>query len=146
MNDGSTGLPADDLVVHDGALIHLLVIGPTGELWHLHPIRTAPGTYEVRLRLPVTGHYAVSAEFARRGGGVQHVRSATGLTVTGRSAHGGATALPAALVPRGPGTRTVGGVPVRLSAPSPTAGEPSTLTARVGDTRRSNPGSAWSGT
>ncbi|PNG95854.1 hypothetical protein [Streptomyces malaysiensis] len=149
VTDGATGLPADDLVVHDGALMHLLVIGPTGELWHLHPIRTAPATYEVRLRLPAAGHYAVSAEFARLGGGVQQVRSATGLTVADGSAHngsarggssrngsarGGAPALPAELTPQGPGTRTIEGVPVRLSAPSPTAGEASTLTARIGDT------------
>ncbi|AQA16088.1 hypothetical protein BV401_09500 [Streptomyces malaysiensis subsp. malaysiensis] len=149
VTDGATGLPADDLVVHDGALMHLLVIGPTGELWHLHPIRTAPATYEVRLRLPAAGHYAVSAEFARLGGGVQQVRSATGLTVADGSAHngsahggssrngsarGGAPALPAELSPQGPGTRTIEGVPVRLSAPSPTAGEASTLTARIGDT------------
>ncbi|NIY63825.1 hypothetical protein SMALB_1768 [Streptomyces malaysiensis] len=179
VTDGATGLPADDLVVHDGALMHLLVIGPTGELWHLHPIRTAPATYEVRLRLPAAGHYAVSAEFARLGGGVQQVRSATGLTVADGPAHngpahngpahngpahngpahngpahngpahngparggsshngsarGGAPALPAELTPQGPGTRTIEGVPVRLSAPSPTAGEASTLTARIGDT------------
>ncbi|CDR13640.1 hypothetical protein [Streptomyces iranensis] len=134
VNDGSTGLPADDLVVHDGALMHLLVIGPTGELWHLHPIRTAPGTYEVQLRLPASGHYAVSAEFARRGGGVQHVRVATGLNVADGSTRGTPPALPAELAPRGPGTRTIDGVSVRLSAPSPRAGEASTLTARVGDT------------
>ncbi|MGW7692720.1 hypothetical protein ACWGMA_28300 [Streptomyces asiaticus] len=135
VTDGSTGLPADDLVVHDGALMHLLVIGPTGELWHLHPVRTAPGAYEVQLRLPAAGHYAVSAEFARRGGGVQQVRSATGLTVADGSARGGgAPALRAELAPRGPGTRKIDGVSVRLSAPSPTAGEATTLTARVGDT------------
>ncbi|SED32077.1 hypothetical protein SAMN04490356_7963 [Streptomyces melanosporofaciens] len=134
VHDGSTGLPADDLVVHDGALMHLLVIGPTGELWHLHPIRTAPGSYEVQLRLPAAGHYAVSAEFARRGGGIQQVRSATGLTVADGSARGGDPVLPAELAPRGPGERTVDGVPVRLSAPSLTAGAASTLTARVGDT------------
>ncbi|MBL1112855.1 hypothetical protein JK364_10675 [Streptomyces sp. 110] len=134
VNDGSTGLPADDLLVHDGALMHLLVIGPTGELWHLHPIRTAPGTYEVQLRLPAAGHYAVSAEFARRGGGIQQVRSATGLTVADGSARGGPPTLSAELAPRGPGTRTIDGVPVRLSAPSPRAGAATTLIARVGDT------------
>ncbi|TMU98657.1 hypothetical protein FGK60_13405 [Streptomyces sp. DASNCL29] len=135
VTDGSTGLPADDLVVHDGALMHLLVIGPTGELWHLHPVRTAPGSYEVQLRLPAAGHYAVSAEFARRGGGVQQVRSATGLTVADGPARGGGAPAPRAeLAPRGPGTRTIDGVSVRLSAPSPTAGEATTLTARVGDT------------
>ncbi|WP_206282250.1 hypothetical protein [Streptomyces rhizosphaericus] len=135
VTDGSTGLPADDLVVHDGALMHLLVIGPTGELWHLHPVRTAPGSYEVQLRLPAAGHYAVSAEFARRGGGVQQVRSATGLTVADGPARGGGAPAPRPeLAPRGPGTRTIDGVSVRLSAHSPKAGEATTLTARVGDT------------
>ncbi|MGW5334650.1 hypothetical protein [Streptomyces bauhiniae] len=138
--DGSTGLPADDLVVHDGALMHLLVIGPTGQIWHLHPIRTGPGTFEVRLRLPVAGHYALSAEFARLGGGVQQVRSATGLTVAGDVPDDGdAQELPADLVPQEPGTRTVGNVPVRLSAPSPRVGVASTLTIRVGDTATLQP-------
>ncbi|WP_345653339.1 hypothetical protein [Streptomyces tremellae] len=128
--DGSTGLPADDLIVHDGALMHLLVIGPTGQLWHLHPVRTAPGSYEVQLRLPAAGHYAVSAEVARRGGGVQQLRSATGLTVSGD------TPEHAAQPPRaqGPGTRTLDGVPVRFSTSSSRAGTATTLTARVGTT------------
>ncbi|MGV9424995.1 hypothetical protein ACWDO7_11985 [Streptomyces sp. NPDC003656] len=145
VTDGSTGLPADDLVVHDGALMHLVVIGPTGQLWHLHPVRTAPGAYEVRLWPTAAGHYAVSAEIARRGGGVQQLRSGTGLTVTGAalsasaSASGKDTELPAALVPQGPGTRTVDGVRVRLSALSPRAGAASTLTARVGDTSSLQP-------
>ncbi|MEV4047077.1 hypothetical protein [Streptomyces sp. NPDC049744] len=109
VNDGSTGLAADDLVVHDGALMHLLVVGPTGELWHVHPIRTAPGTYEVQSRLPVAGHYALSAEIARRGGGIQHVRSAAGLTVTADTSDGGAADRPAAPVARGTGTRHADG-------------------------------------
>ncbi|MFD7092550.1 hypothetical protein [Streptomyces sp. NPDC056641] len=146
--DGSTGLPADDLVVHDGALVHLLVIGPSGELRHLHPIRTGPGAFEVRLRLPMAGHYAVSAEFARRGGGVQQIRSATGFEAEKPPgpAPGGAVratspgATPAPEPPSGPGTtRTVGGVPVRLTAPSLTAGRPSVLTARFGDTATLQP-------
>ncbi|MBZ6285067.1 hypothetical protein ACWF8U_02135 [Streptomyces olivaceus] len=152
VNDGSTGLPADDLVVHDGALMHLVVIGPAGRLWHLHPVRTAPGTYEVQLRLPASGHYAVSAEFARRGGGLQHVRSATGLTVTGRpapqegsgkapdqDAAGADTAPASELAARGTGTRTTDGVPVRLTASTLTAGSAATLTARVGDTATLQP-------
>jgi len=152
VNDGSTGLPADDLVVHDGALMHLVVIGPTGQLWHLHPIRTAPGTYEVQLRLPTSGHYAVSAEFARRGGGLQHVRSATGLTVTGQpapekgsgtssdqDATGTDTTPDPELVARGTGTRTIDGVSVRLTASTLTAGSATSLTARVGDTATLQP-------
>ncbi|MFD5459846.1 hypothetical protein ACFWIR_33260, partial [Streptomyces olivaceus] len=137
---------------HDGALMHLVVIGPAGRLWHLHPVRTAPGTYEVQLRLPASGHYAVSAEFARRGGGLQHVRSATGLTVTGRPAPqegsgkgpdrdaAGADTVPESeLAARGTGTRTIDGVPVRLTASPLTAGSAATLTARVGDTATLQP-------
>ncbi|MFS8359088.1 hypothetical protein ACLVWO_05920 [Streptomyces sp. CWNU-52H] len=137
VTDGSTGLAADDLVVHDSALMHLLVVGPTGELRHVHPVRTGRGAYEVELRLPTAGHYAVSAEFARRGGGVQHVRSAVGLDVEdgGGTADGGsATRVDVAAVPPGPGTRTVEGVPVRLTAASLRAGTASLLTARIGDT------------
>jgi len=36
-------LPVDDLLVHDDALVHLLVIGPTSQLWHLHPIPNCAG-------------------------------------------------------------------------------------------------------
>lgn len=82
LSDGATGLPVDDLVVHDSALIHLLIVGPSGQLWHVHPIRVAPGEFQVRLTLPQVGHYAVSAELERRGGGVQLVRSPAGIDVT----------------------------------------------------------------
>lgn len=144
--DGSTGLPADDLLVHDGALMHLLVIGPSGELWHLHPVRTGRGAYEVGFRPPSPGHYAVSAEFARRGGGVQQVRSASGLDIADgasgegavRTGVGGPGPAPAP-APEGLGTRSVNGVRVRLSAPSLTAGEASVLTARIGDTATLQP-------
>ena len=81
LTDASTGRPVDDLVVHDDAFLHLLVVGPAGQLWHLHPIRTAPGTYQVQMTLPQRGHYAVSAEVERLGGGVQLLRSASGVTV-----------------------------------------------------------------
>ncbi|HEY4460811.1 MAG TPA: hypothetical protein VGN81_41305 [Pseudonocardiaceae bacterium] len=82
LSDGATGLPVDDLVVHDSALIHLLIVGPSGQLWHLHPVRVAPGEFQVQLTLPQVGHYAVSAELERRGGGVQFVRSPAGIDLT----------------------------------------------------------------
>ncbi|MFE7439451.1 hypothetical protein ACFU7X_03140 [Streptomyces chartreusis] len=97
-------------------------------------MRTGRGIYEVSVRLPAAGHYAISAEFARRGGEVQQVRSAVGLDVTGRSAARDRPASAALAVPPGPGTRTVNGVPVRLSVSALQAGRASTLTARVGDT------------
>ncbi|MET9080862.1 hypothetical protein ABZX77_03030 [Streptomyces sp. NPDC004237] len=130
LTDASTGLPADDLVVHDGALLHLLVVGPSGQLWHLHPVRTGPGTFEVPVPLPEAGHYAVSAEVARRGGGVQQLRSATGIAAVAGTAKARSTAVSAH---SGPGAQTVEGVRVRLTASSLAAGEAAVLTARIGD-------------
>ncbi|CAL9641332.1 hypothetical protein SUDANB145_06342 [Streptomyces sp. enrichment culture] len=130
VTDTATGLPADDLVVHDGALMHLMIIGPSGQLWHLHPVRTAAGTYEVPLTLPEAGHYAVSAELARRGGGIQEVRSATGIEATGDA---GDAASGDAVTEAGAGTRTVNGVDVKLTTSTLTAGKSVVLTARVGD-------------
>lgn len=49
LTDAATGAPVDDLVIEDSALIHLLVVGPSGELAHLHPIRIAPGHYQIHL-------------------------------------------------------------------------------------------------
>jgi hypothetical protein len=141
LSDGSTGLPVDDLLVHDDALIHLLVVGPSGQLWHLHPIRTAPGHYQQHLLLPVPGHYAVSAEMVRRGGGVQMVRAVPGVNAVAASHPG-----PSATGPVGPAnpvhldssslaaTTTVGSVRVSLMTTRPVAGMPVTVAARVGDT------------
>lgn len=75
LTDGASGRPVDDLLVHDGALMHLLVVGPSGRLWHLHPIRTGPGSYQLHMTPPEAGTYAIAAELSRRGGGVQLIRS-----------------------------------------------------------------------
>lgn len=75
LTDSATGRPVDDLLVNDDALLHLMVVGPSGRLWHRHPIRTAPGEYRISLDLTGSGEYAVAAEIARRGGGVQLLRS-----------------------------------------------------------------------
>ncbi|MFD2417660.1 hypothetical protein [Amycolatopsis pigmentata] len=83
--DGSTGRGVDDLLVHDNAFVHLVIIGPSGELWHLHPVRVAAGRYRVRLNPPEPGEYAVAAEIARRGGGVQLVRARLDVRPGGRS-------------------------------------------------------------
>ncbi|MCA2223759.1 hypothetical protein [Nonomuraea aurantiaca] len=146
LSDASTGLPLDDVVVHDGALLHLLVVGPSGQLWHLHPIRTGAGVFEVPLSLPEGGHYAVSAEFARRGGGVQQLRSATGIDAvpaTGRTTTGSrpevAARTTAGDLQVGAGARTVADVQVRLSASSLVAGQAAVLSARVGDTATLQP-------
>lgn len=132
LTDGSTGLPVDDLLVHDSALVHLLLVGPDGELWHEHPIRTAPGRYELHVTPPTSGHYALSVELVRRGGGVQLVRAAAGIDVTGSSV----SLTGPAPVRLGAGRLTtataVGGVTVTTT--TPVAGEPVTVTARAGDT------------
>jgi hypothetical protein len=75
LTDGSSGRPVDDLLVHDSAFMHLVVVSPSGQLRHLHPIRTAPGEYRARLRASERGTHAIAAEIARRGGGVQLLRS-----------------------------------------------------------------------
>jgi hypothetical protein len=128
--DASTGLPVDDLIVHDQAFMHLLVVGPLGQLWHLHPIRTAPGTYQVRMTLPGRGHYAVSAEVERLGGGVQLLRSASGITV----ASGPAGSLQAAVeIAAGRyASTTVAGTPVTMNTTPAMAGSATTIAANFG--------------
>ena len=135
LTDGAIGAPVDDLLVHDSALIHLLVVGPTGQLWHLHPIRTAPGHYEQHLTLPVPGHYALSAELVRRGGGVQSVRAAGGLGVApGPAGATDGTVVDPLRLGADPVTGTVDATSVTVTANSPVAGKPTTVTARIGDT------------
>jgi hypothetical protein len=82
LTDGSSGRPVDDLLVHDNALIHLVVVSPSGKLRHLHPIRTAPGEYRARIMAPEQGTHAIAAEIARRGGGVQLLRSSIDINGT----------------------------------------------------------------
>ncbi len=117
LTDGATGRPADDLLVHDNALVHLVLVSPSGRLSHLHPVRVGPGDYRVHLADPEPGTYAVAAELARRGGGVQLARSTVDLQ---------GTAAPAP-EPPGAGPRTIDGTPVDLTI---TPGTPTTITAR----------------
>lgn len=114
--DGATGRPVDDLLIHDNALVHLVLVSPSGRMSHLHPVRVGPGDYRVRLADPENGTYAVAAELARRGGGVQLARST--VDVSG-------TAQPAP-EPPGAGTRIVDGRLVDLTV---TPGTPTTITA-----------------
>ncbi|MEV6872615.1 hypothetical protein [Amycolatopsis sp. NPDC051128] len=116
LTDGATGRPVDDLLIHDNALVHLVLVSPSGRMSHLHPVRVGPGDYRVSLADPEAGTYAVAAELVRRGGGVQLVRST--VDVTG-------TAAPAP-EPAGAGPRTVDGTPVDLSI---SEGTPTTITA-----------------
>ncbi|WP_406277597.1 hypothetical protein OH799_08520 [Nocardia sp. NBC_00881] len=136
--DAATGTPVDDLLVHDSALMHLLVIGPTGRLSHLHPIRTGPGRYQIHLASPEQGRHALSAELARRGGGVQMVRVVAGFTVAPNQASGVAPPRPDVPLHLGAGDRTgstvIEAVPVTIRTTTPLAGTPTTITAEVGDT------------
>jgi len=140
LTDGATGAPVDDLIIHDSALIHLLVVSPSGRLWHLHPIRTAPGRYQIQLTLPEAGHYALSAELVRRGGGVQLVR-ASGLDVLPAAVNTTAGSQPSTMdtpVPLGAGrmsaSTVVDATTVTVMTTDPVAGRPVTITATIGDT------------
>ncbi|MEV6333677.1 hypothetical protein AB0M12_03060 [Nocardia vinacea] len=132
--DAATGAPVDDLVVHDSALIHLLIVGPTGRLSHLHPIRVGPGRYQVHLAVLEAGRYALSAELARRGGGAQMVRAASGFTVLPGAA---APESASVTVHLGGGDKIVSSVvdgnPVTVRTTTPVAGAPTTITAEFGD-------------
>ncbi len=134
LTDGATGRPVDDLLVADDALVHLMVVGPPDRLWHRHPIRTAPGVFEVRLTLPEPGDYAVAAELSRRGGGVQLLRSAIRVSA---AAAPGTTAVPqptSEQPTRSPGPSERTHEPARnvLTATDLVAGVPGILTARFG--------------
>lgn len=119
LTDSATGRPVDDLLVADDALVHLMIVGPADRLWHRHPIRTAPGVFEVRIVLPESGDYAVAAELSRRGGGVQLLRSA--IRVSGSAASPPRNPAPAPSEARN-----------ALTATDLSAGVPGTLTARFG--------------
>ncbi|WP_305787909.1 hypothetical protein [Symbioplanes lichenis] len=126
LSDAATGLPADDMVVHDSAFLHLMVVSPSGRLWHAHPIRTAPGRFQLTITPDNPGRYAVTAEVARRGGGVQMLRALGGFTATGSKAP---TLDPLPVR----GSAAIDGVGVQLAMADPVAASPVTLRARIGD-------------
>ncbi|MEC3918321.1 hypothetical protein [Nocardia sp. CDC160] len=144
LTDSATGRPVDDLLVTDDALLHLMVVGPDGRFWHRHPIRVAPGEYRVELGLGESGDYAVAAEIARRGGGVQLLRAALhlGADLVSRADTSAPGVGPAAQTPTDtgaptsgqPGTATpTGGMnAASLTVTEAVAGEPTTLTAAFG--------------
>ncbi|MFS8096741.1 hypothetical protein LFM09_06325 [Lentzea alba] len=111
LTDGSSGRPVDDLLVHDNAFIHLVVVSPSASLQHLHPIRTAPGEYRARIKSSEQGTHAIAAEIARRGGGVQLLRSSIDIAGTSNARKDGKA---------------------DLATEIREAGRPSTITARFG--------------
>ncbi|WP_336206148.1 hypothetical protein [Nonomuraea sp. LPB2021202275-12-8] len=118
--DGSTGRPVDDLVAHHEALAHLVVTSEDGRYFrHLHPLRTAPGRLEVRLRADRPGRYLAHAELERQDSGGQLLAGEFG--VEGDAA--------------GPGTVDRPASP-RLRPAVPVAGRPTTIeVATQGATR-----------
>lgn len=134
--DAATGASVDDLLVHDSALMHLLMVAPSGGLSHLHPIRTGPGHYQVHVTAPEPGRYALSAELARRGGGVQMVRAATGFTA---SPNGAGLAPQTSSTPLHLGgseksaSTVLAGNSITVRTTDAVAGKPTTITAEIGD-------------
>ncbi|MEJ2864339.1 hypothetical protein [Actinomycetospora flava] len=124
LTDSSTGAVVDDLAIHDDALIHLAVIGPDQQLAHVHPVRTAPGHYVVRLTPGVAGRYGVFAEMERAGDGGHQV-ARTAFEVPGPST----VSVPPA---PGPGMREVAGMQVDVAVPEAVAGRPTSVTATFG--------------
>ena len=74
LSDGSTGLPADDLVPHHQALMHAVLLAPQSNTFlHLHPARIAPGLYQIDVPEIPMDAYDVSIEIERINSGSQTV-------------------------------------------------------------------------
>ncbi|MDD7968719.1 hypothetical protein [Actinomycetospora lemnae] len=128
LTDSASGAVVDDLAVHDEALVHLAVIGPDRGLTHVHPVRTAPGRYVVRLTPGTAGRYGVFAEMERAGDGGHHV-ARTAIDVGGPA--------PAAAAPSaGPGARQVDGMQVDVAVADAVAGNPTRVVARFSENGR----------
>ncbi|MEV4177967.1 hypothetical protein [Nonomuraea sp. NPDC049709] len=111
--DGSTGRPVDDLAVHHEALAHVVVTSEDGRYFrHLHPLRTAPGRLEVRLRADRPGRYLAYAELEREDSGGQLVTA--GFEIGGE-------AVPETSVPAGEAVSPL------LRPAVPVAGRPATI-------------------
>ncbi len=131
LNDGSTGLPVDDIVLHHQALMHMVVIDPLSHTFlHVHPARTAPGQYIVDLPAIATGSYDVAIEIERANSGSQVTHQQVTLGVATAQALPAPAVLPAT-IQSGDYTITVQtttpaqvGVPVKLRVEATKAGQP----------------------
>ncbi|WP_049556221.1 hypothetical protein [Nonomuraea sp. SBT364] len=122
LTDGSTGRPVDDLVSHHEALAHVVVTSEDGRYFrHVHPLRTAAGRLEVRLRADRPGRYLVYAELEREDSGGQLL---TGEFAVDGDPAGAATAdLPAAVPELRPAV-PVAGRPATIELPADGAVRP----------------------
>jgi hypothetical protein len=111
--DGSTGRPVDDLVLHHEALAHVIVTSEDGRYFrHVHPLRTAPGRLEVKMRADRPGRYLAYAELEREDSG--------GQLITGEfSVNGDAASVEA--------EKPVEAVTPLLQPATPIAGRPTTI-------------------
>ncbi|MGW2161894.1 hypothetical protein [Nonomuraea sp. NPDC001699] len=122
LTDGSTGHPVDDLVLHHEALAHLVVTSEDGAYFrHLHPLRTAPGRLEVRLRADRPGRFLAYAELEREDSGGQLLDGA--FRVAGHAP---------AVLPTPPAT----GITPVLRPSVPVAGRPTAIEVGIGVTPR----------
>lgn len=124
--DGSTGLPADDLVPHHQAFIHLVMIDTTTQHFvHAHPVRIAPGQYQLDISNLPRGIYDVAIEIERLGSGSQVLRG-TVEWGQGRAPRG---AIPA---PQIPFETVIEGYTVAVAIPNAViAGVPTTIQVAV---------------
>ncbi len=122
--DGATGLPADDLVPHHQALMHVVLLDESGQSFgHVHPVRSAPGQYVVDLPTLPKAFYDVSIEFERMNSGSQNVRQRIAL---GR---GAIATVPFAQVP---GSVDVADITAQISTTAPIVmGKPSEIRVQV---------------
>ena len=131
LNDGSTGLPIDDIVLHHQALMHLVLIDPASHTFlHLHPARVKPGQYLIDLPVIAQGTYDVVVEIERANSGSQVTHQQVALGVATAQALPAPSPLPAT-IQSGAYTITVQtttpaqvGLPVELSAVVTRAGQP----------------------
>ncbi|MEV4110281.1 hypothetical protein [Nonomuraea sp. NPDC049695] len=129
LSDGSTGRPVDDLAIHHEAMAHLVVTSEDGRYFrHVHPLRTAPGRLEVRLRADRPGRYLTYVELERTDSGGQLLTGS--FTVTGPAAATAATSDPAIQ-----DAAATGGT-VTVTPAVPQAGRPATVEVSTSGTPR----------
>lgn len=131
VNDGSTGLPVDDIIVHHQALMHLVLIDPVSHTFlHIHPARVSAGRYIVDLPSIARGTYDVAIEIERANSGSQMTRQQVEIGDDTAQALPAPSPVPAT-VQAGDYTVTVQattparvGVPVELQVTATRAGQP----------------------